>query len=351
MLVLTATTEGLASGQYTAVVTVAAPSVQARMIQIAFTVTPGPAIGLSRTTVAFSAFTGGADPLPETMIITNAGGGSLTGLTAGAPQYASGTPGWLTAELAGTEAPATLTLTAAAGALSDGTYTATVSVSSSVAGNSPIQITVTLIKGPAPVMVLTPTSLTFATFSGGSAPAVQNVGVTNSGGGVIGGLSTTIAYGPGASGWLDAGFLADDTTAPATLQIRPNTSLTAGTYTASVEVRTMTQGVASRTVNVSYTLYSFAANVVPFFQSSVPGAPSTPCTGCHFGGGQSPNLSGSPSAIWNELVPPMRVLRFQPNAGVLICRIKNSCPGSTNMSLPSGPVSLIQLWIASGAPQ
>lgn len=349
-LTLTAATGFLPQGQYSALVIVRSslPNVQPRNIQVFLTVTPGPAIGLSRTIVPFSAFTGGANPAPETVMISNAGGGNLTGLAVSAPQYITGTPGWLTAQLSGTTAPATLTLTANATPLGNGNYTASVQISSPVSSNGPLTINVTLTKGPAPLMVVNPGSLTFATFSGGTAPPAQNVAITNAGGGTIAGLSTNITY-TGAGGWLTATFVAGSTTAPATLQLRPNSTLPAGTYTANVEVLTTTQGVQSRTINVTYTNYSFAAVIVPMFQTAR-GLPSTPCTNCH-SGAQPPNLSGSAANVWNQL--QSRVFPPNDNTGVLLCKIQHSgaCVTGTNMSLPGADVSFIKLWIRSGAPQ
>ena len=55
-----------------------------------------------------------------------------------------GAPGWLTATLSGTDAPATLTLTENKGSLTAGNYSATISIASSVATNSPQRVTVTL---------------------------------------------------------------------------------------------------------------------------------------------------------------------------------------------------------------
>jgi hypothetical protein len=102
------------------------------------TVTSGPAIGLSTSSVSFSAPTGGANPPPQSIAITNAGGGTLTGLAA-AITY-SGPAGWLNAALSGTTAPATLTLAATTGSLAPGTYGAIVRVTAAQAANSPQQI-------------------------------------------------------------------------------------------------------------------------------------------------------------------------------------------------------------------
>jgi hypothetical protein len=349
-LTLTAATGLLPVGQYAALVIIGStdPNVQARNIQVFLTVTPGPAIGLSRTSVPFSAITGGGNPPAQTVTITNAGGGNLSGLVIGAPVYTAGMGGWLATQLSGTTAPATLTLNVNAAGLANGTYTATVAVMSALASNSPLQINVTLSVGPAGMMVVTPNSLTFGIFQNGTNPPVQSVAVTNSGGGTISGLNVNITYGPGASGWLATTFLAGNTTAPASLRIQPNTtSLGRGNYSATVEVRSTTPGVASRTVTVNYIVYTFGADVLPYFQTAVPGASGTPCINCHFSGGQAPVLAGSATTVRSALVPS-RVTPGNDNVGALVCKIEGTC--GTTMTLPGLAVSLIKLWIRSGAP-
>lgn len=102
-----------------------------------------PRIAVSQTTATFSATEGGEDPPARTIDVTNGGTGSLTGLEVGV-SYASGDAfGWLSASLASSSAPTTLTLDASTGDLAAGSYTATVSVVSDVAENSPVEIPVT----------------------------------------------------------------------------------------------------------------------------------------------------------------------------------------------------------------
>lgn len=111
-----------------------------------------------------------------------------------------------------------------------------------------------------PAIALSGTALTFNATPGGANPAAQTVSVTNSGGGTLSGLAVgTVAYGAGASGWLQAPTL-NSTSAPATLTVQPVTgSLAAGTYTATVPI---TSGVASnspRNVTVTFAVATAAA--------------------------------------------------------------------------------------------
>ena len=95
--------------------------------------------------ISFDDTTGSANRLPQTISISrqDTATAPLTGLVLGNITYV-GPPGWLTATLSGTEAPATITLNANKGSLTPGTYSATIPVSSSIATNSPQNVTVTL---------------------------------------------------------------------------------------------------------------------------------------------------------------------------------------------------------------
>ena len=102
-----------------------------------------PAIALALDSVLISAFAGGADPPSETVAVNNSGPGILNGLTVDPIAYGGPAQGWLQAVLASDSAPTDLVLQASTGTLLPGSYTATVSVRSAVAGNSPQPVEVT----------------------------------------------------------------------------------------------------------------------------------------------------------------------------------------------------------------
>jgi hypothetical protein len=104
---------------------------------------PVPLIGLGATSATFAAVQGGVAPAPQTIAVRDAGGGTLTGLSAGPIVY-TGASGWLTASLDKTTAPATLTLTAAPGSLASGSYSADVPVKAT-ASNSPQHVAVSFL--------------------------------------------------------------------------------------------------------------------------------------------------------------------------------------------------------------
>jgi len=150
-----ATTGSLAAGTYNATTTVSstAPGVtnSPRTVSVTLIVSSAvtaPTISLSSTSARFTATTGGGNPAPQTLQITNGGTGTLSGLSVGSISYGAGQPtGWLGGTLAGSSAPTSLTLSSTVGALAAGTYGATVSVQSTAPGvtNSPQSISVTLV--------------------------------------------------------------------------------------------------------------------------------------------------------------------------------------------------------------
>ncbi len=104
-----------------------------------------PAIGLSSTTVAFSATVGGAAPAAQTVSVTNTGGGTLN-------WSATNGTAWLGVSPATGTNSGTLTLTADISTSSAGTYTGNVTVSSAGASNDPQIMTVTLVVAAPPTL-------------------------------------------------------------------------------------------------------------------------------------------------------------------------------------------------------
>ncbi|NIN71735.1 MAG: hypothetical protein GTO46_07340 [Gemmatimonadetes bacterium] len=107
-----------------------------------FRVVP-PAIDVSGSPVLFLAMQGLGDPQVQSVEIANIGGSPLTDLAVEGVDYAGG-GGWLAAELDDTTAPTILRLTPSIAGLEPGVHSATVSIGSSTASNSPQTVPVTL---------------------------------------------------------------------------------------------------------------------------------------------------------------------------------------------------------------
>ncbi len=284
-LTLTAQTGSLQPGTHVASVLIssATSGVSPRMIAVSFVISamPRPTIALSATDALFFADAGGADPGSQPVDISNAGGGTLSGLSA-AVQYAAGqSTGWLTATLAVTTAPAELTLHARTGSLAPGRYDASVLVSAPNVYNSPQVITAHFQVDAAvvvpPSIGLSVVSIAFTAAAGGPDPQGQTVDVSNRGGGTLSGLSTAVSYPAGQpSGWLAAGL--SSTVAPATLTLQATTgSLAAGTWTANVEVRSAGAINSPQTVTVTFIVTPVA--VPPAISLSPPTASFTATAG------------------------------------------------------------------------
>lgn len=144
----------LPNSTYTATVDVSSPvaSNSPESVVVSFTVTRGPTIALSSTSLSFSSLGSSGSPPSQTIGVTNSGGGSLAGLATSVSYGAGQLTGWLTAAVSASTAPATITVQVSPGTRPAGSYQATISVSSTSGVNSPqfvsIAWTHTLPAGP-----------------------------------------------------------------------------------------------------------------------------------------------------------------------------------------------------------
>ena len=151
-LTLTASSSGLPAGTYTASVplTSSAATNSPQVVGVAFVLATAATIMLDRTSVTFTDTIETANPIPDTIIVTNGGGAPLTGLRVGEVNYGGGASEWLTVTISGMSSPVRLVLAPTLSGMSPGTYAATVPVESDVARNSPqsVSVTITLLSVP-----------------------------------------------------------------------------------------------------------------------------------------------------------------------------------------------------------
>ncbi len=341
-LTLIATIGTLPAGTYTATVQVGSTlaAVTPRDITVQLVVSPGPAIQLAPAAVVVNV-TPGTNPAVQTVAVTNSGGGTLSGLSLGTTTYGAGqATGWLNPQLVGTTAPTSVTLTITSAAVPAGTHTATVPVLSAAASNSPQNITVTLTVGQPPAIAVNPGSAVFAAWGGAAAPGAQPIQVTNSGSGTLGGLTTSIAYGSG-SGWLTATFQGNNTTAPTTLLLQPNTTaLPSGTYSATVTISSVQGGITPRNVPVTYTVQTFSTDVAFHFAN---------CAGCHA------HFSGTPANIYAGTQAGGRTIPGNALASPVVCKPFNASAGCNlthggGKNFPVAMMNILIAWINAGAP-
>src|SRR5262249_10275697 len=135
-------------------------------------VPPPPAIGVSRSSLSFTAIAGiGVDPLPQRLGITNTGGGTLAWTAAGNASWLSLLP------TSGTAPSTTLVLVRTLG-LAVGTYHGAITVSGTGATNSPVTVPVTLTVIPPPAIGVSPSSLSFVATAGRANPPAQPLAIT-----------------------------------------------------------------------------------------------------------------------------------------------------------------------------
>ena len=231
----------------TVTLTSTVPGVTPQPVVVTLFLSPQPSIVLNPASVSLTATQGGAAPAPATVTISNGGGGSLSGVALGTTTYQPTGTAWLQTTLSGSTVTASVVNTS----LAPGTYKALVPVSSPIASNSPQTLTVTLTVGQGPVITPSPATLTFNGVQGGANPALQAVNITNTGGGTLTGLTATVAYAGGQpTGWL--GTTLSSGTAPAQLTAQPALAgLSAGTFNATVTLKSNVVGVAPVTVAVT----------------------------------------------------------------------------------------------------
>lgn len=341
-LTIAANTATLSVGNYTANVRISSsvPGVAVKDVAVQLTVNPGPSIVIAPTTLTAFA-TNGSNAATQMVNISNGGGGTLSGLSVGTIVYGGGQPtGWVSASLAGSTAPTTVSVSFSTTSLPTGTYTANIPIVSAVASNSPLSIPVTLSVGPPPEISLSPTNVLFAVWGGApNLPAPQGVIVSNKNTGPLTGLSAAVQYNTGATGWLTMQFQGG-TSAPTTLLLRPNTtSIGAGLHTATVTISSNLPGVASKTVTLTYSVQTFVVDLYPNF-SVRGGAFFESCNDCHAW------TTGTIIDVYNGSVA--RVNPYSPSTSVLYQKLAGLV-GHGGGTYPSF-APIIASWINGGAP-
>jgi hypothetical protein len=235
----------LAVGRYEATLRVTAANADPRLVRVALVVRPRPRLVVERTALAFSGDLGGASIAAQEIAITSVDG-AIDSLSVGKAECGNEAAAWLTPTLSATKAPATLKLVASAGALGAGTYSCSLTVSTSqpLVDSASHKVTASLTLRATPRIRLSADSVSMLTFRlNDAAPAT--VAITNVGTGTLSGLSIgPIEYEEGGSGWLTARL--DSSTAPATLTLSATArSLASGTYLARVPVQSSAEGVAN----------------------------------------------------------------------------------------------------------
>lgn len=240
---------GTHSGLITIVGTGAANSPQIVTVSFDVTAAPTPTIGLSATTLSFSAVQGGSNPANKTISISNSGSGTLS-------WTATENANWLSLSPASGTGAGTISVAVNTSGLSVGTVSTPITITASGATNTPQTVTVSLTMTAAaipPAIGVTPGSLTFTAQQGGGNPTPQSLAIRNTGGGT---LTWTVSNN---AAWLSH-------------------SPTSGTGNGVVTISPITGGLATGTYNGIVTLYaagSSTVNVPITFTITAPAAQPT----------------------------------------------------------------------------
>ncbi len=195
-----------------------------------------PSLAASPASLAFTLVSGTAASAPQTIAVSNAGGGTLT-------WAASNNQPWLHHSFT----PTSVSVTADATGLAAGTYTGAVTLWSDSATNAPktipVTLTVTAAPAAAPKISVTPGTLAFSATQGGSNPATQSLALSTSGTGTV---SWSVSDN---AAWLTT------TQSGNTVAASVNVSgLTAGTHTATITVAASGAANTPQTIPVSLTI-------------------------------------------------------------------------------------------------
>ena len=242
-LQVTADPSTLAAGTYQGTITITVPNAvpATTAIAVSFKVqspTP-PALGVDTQSFSFTGSQGG-DAGSQTLLVRNAGGGSLS-FTASAAVSSPPGGSWLAISPTGGSAtpssPASLTVTATPGSLTPGTYSGSIAITG--AGTT-TTIPVTLsVSPPAAAILLSQSAISFTAVSQGGVPLPGTFGILNTGRGSMSWTTTTNTLSGG--NWLQISPSSGTVERPyldvslVTVSIDPSTLL-AGTYYGQIHV-------------------------------------------------------------------------------------------------------------------
>ena len=214
---------GLTAGVYTGSVTLTSTGYASTIVPVTLRVTAAPVFVVHPTSLDFAYQTGSTPPASQTISISSSS--TDFGFSA-APS--SGAP-WLDVVGGGTTA-ASVSVTVHPAGLLPGTYTASVILSSSQAGNSPLLIPVHLTVTAGVVIRAQPTAVSFTYTQQGNVPDSQSLSISSSSP-QQSSIDFTSTISP-AESWL---VLSGSGPTPASLQVTVNPSgLTPGVYNASI---------------------------------------------------------------------------------------------------------------------
>ncbi len=228
----------LTAGSHSGTITLSATGAPSVTVSVTLTIIAAPvppAIGVSPTSLSFTAQQGGSNPAPKSLTISNTGGGTLSWSVSNNATWVSHSP------TSGT-GNGVVTISVTTGSLAAGTHNGMVTLHAAGATSVTVPVTFTVISTP--TINLSPSILSYAATQGAANPTNQNISLTNSGGTLnwtVGDDASWLAVSP-ASG-----------SGSSTLTTSVNTAgLSVATYNAILTVSA--PGASSKTVAITLTV-------------------------------------------------------------------------------------------------
>src|SRR6266478_3195180 len=231
----------LAAGTYTGSVTLTSSgaSNSPKTIPVTLTVTAAslPTLTAAPASLSFTYQTGGTTPAAQAVAVTSSGN---------AVSYTTATSAtWLSATPASGSTPGSVSVSVNPTGLAAGSYSGSVTLTSSGASNSPkmVPVTLTVTSTSLPTLTASPASLSFTYQSGGATPAAKIANLSSSGS-----LSYTAAA---SAAWLTLTPASGNTPGSLSIGVNP-TGLTTGTYNGTVTVTA--SGASNSPLKIAVTL-------------------------------------------------------------------------------------------------
>jgi Viral BACON domain len=182
---------------------------------------PTPTIGVSPASLSFNYQSGGTVPASQSFAVSSSGSALSYTVSTSAT--------WLSATPASGTTPGNVSVSVTPGTLSAGTYTGSVTITSSGASNSPksVPVTLTVTSATTPILTVSPLSLSFTYQTGGSTPAAQPVTLSSSSA-----LNYTAVS---SAAWLNATPASGATPASLSVSVNP-AGLAVGNYSGTLTV-------------------------------------------------------------------------------------------------------------------
>jgi uncharacterized protein (TIGR03437 family) len=236
----------LAPGFYEGSITLTSQNLpQPLVIPVSLTITSNVSIGASPTSLTFTQAQGGPAPPLQVLNITSSGA-SLTWSAVGTTNIGN----WLTVTPISGTTPGQIQVSVNGSALSQGTYTGTVTINAPGSSNLAAQVPVTLTVGAAQALTASPTSLTFSYQAGTTVPPAQTVALSTTSGQVNFGATATTQSG---GNWLSVSPTQGSAPGNLSVSISPQ-NLIAGTYNGTITVQPAITGAPSITIPVTITV-------------------------------------------------------------------------------------------------